>query len=142
MAQDEKAKLYREIVQRASPTRILERMKLHGFWPARQPLPKDPPDEQKERASIEAEMARLRQSHSTVRDQQEALEAERHRRWQESKQRRAERKRQREAEARRRREEWQKKRALSFFHAGAEVSGGLEKTTGDNGALESRGLPV
>jgi hypothetical protein len=66
MAEDEKAKLYREIVQRADEQRVLERMRLHGFWPPGVPLPKEPPEEARERAQIEAEMAQLRKTYSSV----------------------------------------------------------------------------
>src|SRR2546421_440030 len=40
MADDEKARLYREIVQHASEQRGLERMRLHRFWPADRGLQK------------------------------------------------------------------------------------------------------
>ena len=40
MADNEKAKLYQEIVQKADERTVLERMRLHGFWPADRPLPR------------------------------------------------------------------------------------------------------
>ena len=43
MADNEKAKLYQEIVQKADERTVLERMRLHGFWPADRGLPVDPP---------------------------------------------------------------------------------------------------
>ena len=39
MADNEKAKLYQEIVQKADERTVLERMRLHGFWPADRGLP-------------------------------------------------------------------------------------------------------
>jgi retron-type reverse transcriptase len=142
MADSEKARLYREIVQQASEATILERMRLHGFWPANQPLPKDPPQEVQERARIEAEMTRLRREHARVRDPEKALNEERKRRWEESKQRRAEAKVRRQQEQVRRREEWARQRQASLVHAGAGVSAGLHKTTSDVATLEKRQLPV
>ena len=35
--QDEKKRLYRQIVQRTSDAFLLERMRLHGFWPKGEP---------------------------------------------------------------------------------------------------------
>ncbi len=60
MADNEKAKLYQEIVQKADERTVLERMRLHGFWPADRGLPADPPDEARERTLLEAELFRLR----------------------------------------------------------------------------------
>src|SRR5689334_22518458 len=91
MADNEKANLYRRITQ-TSPHVLLERMRIHGFWPAGQPLPPDPPAEAQERAQLEKELAQLRQQHSTVKDPLKALSEERKRRWAESKKRRAEKK--------------------------------------------------
>ena len=49
MADSDKARLYREIVQQASEATLLERMRLHGFWPANVPLPEDSPQESRRR---------------------------------------------------------------------------------------------
>src|SRR5262245_58151260 len=122
MADDEKAKLYKEIVQNADERTILERMRLHGFWSADRGLPADPPQEAQERTQIEAELFRLRREHAVVRDPEKALAEERRRRWEESKQRRATAKAQRQQETARRRDAWVKQRATTLVNAGAEVS--------------------
>lgn len=142
MADDAKARLYREIVERTTEEQLLVRMRLHGFWPKNVPLPSDPTAEVRERDKIEAEMARLRQQHSVVREPEKALNAERKRRWDESKRRRAEKKAKRLAEEVRRREAWKRQRQTTIVHAGVGVSSGLQNTTGDDAALRARGLPV
>src|SRR5262245_9135399 len=142
MADDEKAKLYKEIVQKADERTVLERMRLHGFWPANQGLPTDPPTEARERTQIETELFRLRREHAVVRDPEKALAEERRRRWEESKQRRAAAKAQRQQDRARRREAWGRHRDANIVNAGAGVSGGLEKTTSDAEALQRRGLAL
>src|SRR5581483_4987751 len=137
MKSDEKARLYREIVERTTDEQLLARMRLHGFWPANWPLPQDPAAEVREREQIEQEMARLRQQHSVVRDPEKALNEERKRRWEESKKRRAQRKAQRQAEEARRREAWNRLCQGTIVHAGLGVSAGLQKTAGDNAALRA-----
>src|SRR5437764_85655 len=142
MADNEKAKLYQEIVQKADERTVLERMRLHGFWPADRGLPADPPDEARERTQIESELFRLRREHAVVRDPEKALAEERRRRWEESKQRRAAAKVRRQQEAARRRDAWAKHRADNLVHIGAGVSGGLQKTTSNAEELQRRDLPV
>src|SRR5260370_32936847 len=73
MADSEKASLYNEIVCRTSDKVMLERMRLYGFWPAREGLPQDPPDESAERATIEAEIVELRRAQSKVKNPDKAL---------------------------------------------------------------------
>ncbi len=142
MADDEKARLYQEIVQQTSDEQLLERMRLLGFWPPNQGLPQDPTAEVREREGIEEEMARLRRDHGVVRDPEKALNEERKRRWEASKKRRADAKAQRLAETIRRRDAWNKRRAATVVHAGEGVSAGLEQRNSDVAALESRGLPI
>jgi retron-type reverse transcriptase len=142
MADNEKAKLYQEIVQKADERTILERMRLHGFWPAHRGLPADPPEEARERTQIEGELFRLRRDNAVVGDPEKALAQERRRRWEESKQRRAAAKVQREQERARRREAWSAHCDDNIVHLGADVSGGLQKTLSDVQALQQRGLPV
>jgi retron-type reverse transcriptase len=142
MADSEKARLYREIVQQTSDEQVLARMKLLGFWPQNQGLPQDPAAESREREQLEAEMARLRQEHSVLRDPEKALNEERKRRWEESKRRRAEAKARRLAEEIRRRDAWNRQKARTIVHTGTGVSAGLQNRTSDDAALEARGLPV
>src|SRR3954468_18835676 len=141
MAENEKAKLYREIVQQTTDEVLLERMRLHGFW-GRQGLPQDPAEEAAERAALEKEMAQLRKANSVVKNPDKALAAERKRRWEESKKRRAENKKKRAAEQQQRREQYAASRATTIVHAGAGVSGGLQNTDTNVELLTERGLPV
>ena len=142
MADDEKARLYHHLVQQTDEQTLLERMRLHGFWPERQPLPEEPPGQAEERARLEAEIAQVRKEAAVVKNPEKALAAERKRRWLESKQRRAARKAQREAQRQERREAWQEHRRGHVVHLGAGVSGGLQQTQSDVTRLNARGLPV
>jgi len=139
---DAKAKLYQRIVHQANNHFVLSRMKLHGFWPAGQGLPEDPPDEAAERAAVEKELQELRQQHSIVKDPEKALAQERKRRWEESKKRRAERKAQRAAEAKAARELHEELRQKTVIHAGPQVSAGLQDTFSNEAELTRRGLPL
>ncbi|NUQ72211.1 MAG: RNA-directed DNA polymerase [Polyangiaceae bacterium] len=142
MADDEKAKLYKEIVRRTSDAFLLDRMRTHGFWPEKEPLPKDPPDELSERAKIEAELQKLKQTSLAVKDPEKALAEEQKRRWEESKKRRKEAKEKREAEQKARSEAWAKVRKQKVVHLGLGVSKGLEDTKSDAEKLLENGLPV
>lgn len=142
MSEDPKAKLYREVVQAADEKTIVERMKLLGFWPPDQDVPKDPPDEVAERQRLEQEMATLLRQKSNVRNADQALAAERKRRWEESKRRRSENKVRRERERQERRQQWDRDRQAQVVHVGAGVSGGLQQAQSDTVLLQERGLPV
>ncbi len=142
MAESEKARLYREIVEHTDAQTLAARMRLHGFWPEWQPLPEDPPAEAAERARIEAEIAQLRKASSLVKNPHKALAAERKRRWEESKQRRAANKTKRAAERKERREAYEAFRKENVVHVGAGYSAGLQNTTGAVLSLSNRGLPV
>jgi retron-type reverse transcriptase len=141
MAESEKAKLYSEIVRRTSEKVMLERMRLHGFWPANEGLPPDPADEAAERAAIYVEIADLRRVQGKVKDPEKALAEERKRRWAESKKRRAERKAQKEKDRKQRRAEWDEFRQTTTVHAGVGVSAGLDGIESNAEELERRGLP-
>jgi RNA-directed DNA polymerase len=142
VAESEKAKLYREIVQHTDEQTLVKRMRLHGFWPERQALPQDPPAEAAERARIQAEMAQLRKTSSLVKNPQKALAEERKRRWLESKKRRAENKAKRAEEQKQRRAAYDAFRKDNIVHVGVGYSAGLQATTGAVLALANRGLPV
>ena len=142
MADSEKAKLYREIVQQTPEQVLAERMRLYGFWPERQPLPEDPPEETAERERIQKEMAQLRKASSLVKNPEKALAAERKRRWEESKKRRAANKAKREEERKERRAAYGAFRKDNVVHVGAGYSAGLQNTTGAVLNLSNRGLPV
>lgn len=141
MAKDEKSKLYRQVV-RVDEWLVVERMRVHGFWPDGEGPPGDPPDEAAERARVEAKLAELRKANVVTENPEKALEAERKRRWEESKARRKEAKEKREAERKARREAWAARKKSAVVHVGLGVSAGLEKATSDAEALTRRGLPV
>ena len=61
MSESQKAFIYRTISSEANVFRVLQRMRVNGFWPSNQGLPDDPPEELRRRAAIEAELQRLRQ---------------------------------------------------------------------------------
>jgi retron-type reverse transcriptase len=141
MAENEKAKLYREIVQQTTDQELLQRMRLHGFWPEREPTPQDPPEETLERQQIEKEMDELRKVNSLVKHPEKALALERKRRWEESKKRRAENKAKRAQQQQLRRKAWDEFRDDNVVHLGAGVSGGLQNTASNVEELKRRGLP-
>ena len=82
----------------------------------------DPPEETKERAALEKEMADLRKANSLVKNPQKALAAERKRRWEESKKRRAENKKKCAAEQKQRAEKYAAFRTTTIVHAGAKAN--------------------
>jgi len=139
---DEKVKLYKQIVRQANESLVLERMRVHGFWPSGAPMPPDPPEEVKERAGIEHELTKLRKVNTAVKDPDKALAEERKRRWEESKERRKEAKAKREAEAKKRREAWDKHKKDHAVHLGLGVSAGLWDTNSDVEKLTKQGLPI
>ncbi len=142
MAESEKAQLYRQIVQQTDDQALLQQMRLHGFWPPRDPLPGDPPEEAAERERIEREMAQLRKQASLVKNPDKALAEERKRRWLASKQRRADNKAKRAAERKQRRAAYDAYRQDHIVHVGAGHSAGLQNITTAALALTNRGLPV
>ncbi len=141
-AQSEKAQLYQRIVRATPDAILLWRMQVHGFWPAGQPLPPDPPAEVAERDQLDKALADLRKQATTAADPAKALAEERKRRWEASKQRRAERRAARLAEAERRRAAWAATRAATVTYLGEGVSGGLADTAVDVARLSRFGLPV
>jgi hypothetical protein len=138
---DDQARLYSLIVRSTPEQVLLERMRLHGFWPPDEGLPPEPADEAAERARIEAELATLQQQLDDP-NYRQALEAERRRRWEESKARRAARKLQRQQQADACREADRQRRASSIVHAGVGVSAGLHQHSGDPAKLAELGLPL
>ncbi len=142
MANDEKRKLYQRMVQQLNERNVLQRMRVHGFWPRKEPLPTDPPEEVEERQQIEAEIQQLRQVHTKLKNPEKALAEERKRRYEESKQRRAERKAQQAKQAEERRLAWRQVTSRTIIHAGEEVSAGLHQSQSDVGKLIERDLPV
>jgi RNA-directed DNA polymerase len=143
---DEKKLLYRRIAG-ANKFRVLERMRVLGFWPKATGLPAPPPDEAAELKQIEDELGTLRKKSLTAEGKpdaaiEKALKVERLRRWEESKKRRAEKKKLREAQAAERRAAWNDRKKTLVPFAGEGVSGGLGKVTGDDAKLAAAGLPI
>lgn len=146
---NERDRLYKKITSDTAEALVLARMRLHGFWPASEPLPPDPPDEVAERARIEAEIARLGALRESAKDPKKALAEEHKRRIEESRKRRAELRARRTAEAEERRAAWREKKQSALVHAGLGVSAGLTAEGTAEGtsrseleALTNRGLPV
>jgi retron-type reverse transcriptase len=142
MADNDKARLYRRIVQQTDQHTVVEQMRAHGFWPSAEQVPQDPQEEIAERAKIEAELAQLRKTQAMVKNPDKALAQERKRRWEESKKRRAEAKKVREQERQQRSDAWEKQRAAQVVHLGEGVSAGLQDVGSNVEALNRRGLPV
>lgn len=142
MAIDHKAALYRRLVREASDGAAVDRMRVNGFWPWDQGLPVDPLIERKERAEIEAEIAKIQAQATRAIDPDKALAQERKRRWEESKKRRAAKRLERIALAKKRREDFLRHRQRSVLHLGLGVSAGLQDTNPDTRELTRRGLPI
>jgi len=142
VADDDKAKLYKRIVQQTPDHTLLHRMRVTGFWPAGQSLPPDPADQAAERKKLEAERERLTQTQIAVKNPEKALHDERERRWAESKKRRAQRKQQRANDRTARREAYQAIKQVTLVHAGEGVSGGLENVRSNADLLTAHGLPL
>jgi RNA-directed DNA polymerase len=138
-----KAQAIRDRVERANDYRVLNRMRVHGFWPKDRGLPEDPPDEAKERLELEAKKQTLTaQAFSSTANLQKALDEERARRIQESRQKRAQRLSEKATAALARRSAWAKERATRIVHTGVGVSADLEKHRSDEAKLLARGLPI
>ncbi len=142
MATDEKSALYKQLVEQADPWLVLERMRELGFWPEDESIPEESPPAAKERVRLDDELQRLRSKGTTVADPDAALQKERIRRWKESKKRRALARADRMAEAKKRAEAWATWSKVSYVHAGAGVSGGLEGRDSDAARLARHELPL
>ena len=140
-ADDEKAKLFKRLYS-ASLHAVLERMRVHGFWPTGVELPGPPPEETRERSKIQAELSALESLAGAVQNPQQALQQERIRRWQDSKTRRAANRAALLAKLKKAREDYAAYRKTTIVHAGVGVSAGLQPTGGDPAQLLARGLPV
>ncbi|MFO0960671.1 MAG: reverse transcriptase family protein [Isosphaeraceae bacterium] len=141
MADDIRARIYRQITQSSTVFAVLERMRTLGFWPRGKGLPPDPPEEAAERLAIEAELASLREHHGRIKDPEAALAEERQRRWADSRTRRAEAKALLAKKRGERRFAYDTHRSSSVVHAGIGVSGALQDIDGDPMSLRARGLP-
>ncbi len=142
---DAKAEAIRSRVERANAHRVLNRMRVHGFWPKNQGLPPDPPDEAQERVELLAKKEALTAqafASSSPQAEQEALAQERARRIQESRAKRALRQQEKAAAALARREAWAKERVTRIVHVGSGVSAQLEQAVSDEAKLLARGLPI
>jgi retron-type reverse transcriptase len=142
VAADHKAALYRRLVREASDGAVLDRMRVNGFWPWDHGLPRDPPDEQRERAQIEREIAQIQAQSTKAVDPDKALAHERKRRWEESKKRRAAKRLARAALLKQRRDAFLLRRKGGVLHLGHGVSAGLQDLSADTAELTRRGLPA
>ncbi|MDP2341690.1 MAG: reverse transcriptase domain-containing protein [Deltaproteobacteria bacterium] len=122
---------------------LLSRMRLFGFWPKSQGIPEDPPDEAKERTTLEQQRKQLlAQTFTGEAALQQALDVERKRRIVESRAKRAARIEARQKAAQERRLAWARERTKRIVFLGHGVSAGLEDVVSDAGKLLGRGLPV
>ncbi len=142
MAEDEdKAELHRRLL-RAPQWLVVERMRLHGFWPAGEPIPDLPPELAAEREKLERIVKSAQKSALKLENPEAALREERIRRWQESKKRRAIARAELEAAKRVRAAEYKDYARSRVVHLGEGVSAGLQNTEGDLSKLASAGLPL
>jgi len=140
--QDDKSRLYNRLTGIPHAV-VLDRMRVHGYWPAHTGLPPDPPAEAQERKQLESNLAVLKQDAALGEGAiEKALREERVRRWEESKKKRAEKRKLREARAVARREAWAKKRKDLVVHVGDGLSAGLQGERSNEQALRERDLPV
>lgn len=137
---DEKAKLYKQIVDATDDWTLLERMRELGLWPEDEPLPEPPLEEIREAQVLTDEVEGLRRKGTRIADPDKALALERVRRWKESKKRRFAAKAAREADKKARREAWDAHIATTIVHAGEGVSAGLQPTTPNHERLDTQGL--
>ncbi|MDF1660765.1 MAG: reverse transcriptase domain-containing protein [Planctomycetota bacterium] len=142
MVDNEKSQLYKRIVQQTNDWMLLERMRMHGFWPKGQKLPEDPPDEHQERNEIESELKQLRQKQLKVKNPEKLLHQERVRRWEESKKRRAKVKAEKAEQKKQRRLAWDAEKKDLYPYAGPGVSSGLQDAKSDISKLVANGLPI
>ena len=142
MANNEKAKLYKQIVSQTDEYTMLQRMQTLGFWPEAEGIPEDPDEEIDERRDIDQKISELRKQATVVKNPEKALQQERIRRWQESKLRRAAAKAEREENLQKRREQWAAEKAATIVHAGEDVSAGLQDTQSDQAKLLRQSLPI
>jgi hypothetical protein len=142
MPDDEKARLYRQIVQQTPEEVVLDRMRAHGFWGRREGLPEAPPEEAEERARVEAEIQQLLKTAAKVESPDKALAEFRKKRWEESKARRAARRAEILQRLAERRQAYAAHKQATIVHAGEGVSAGLQGTVSDAELLAELGLPV
>ena len=141
MADDDKKALYRRVAG-ANIHVVMERMRVHGFWPMPN-LPPDPADEVGERKGIDAELKKLDATGAGDPTAiEKALKAERMRRWEASKKRRIEQKKLKDIAKAERLASWTKDKPQKLVHAGRGVSAGLEANKSDVARLRENGLPV
>lgn len=142
MNAEEKRRLYQRITKGLSDHLVLQRMRLHGFWPKDEDLPPDPPAEREERRLLEEKLRLHAAVQSGKLDPEKALEAERKRRWQESKLRRQQRKAERAQAREAKRLAWEEHQRQTVTHLGREVSHGLNPAKPNETLLKQQGLPV
>lgn len=139
---DDKKKLYDQILKSLDDWQVLFRMRELGYWPEGMEIPEEPQEAQAERAALLAELGQLRKKSARIANPEAALAEERVRRWHESKKRRALQKAERLAKKKERALAWQAERGRTIVHAGQGVSAGLADTSSDAAKLGEAGLPI
>lgn len=120
---------------------ILEEMRRHGFWPAKDAMPRDPADELARIGELEREIRAL-QTKIVGLHNEDQLKREAHKlRLKRARERREETKARREQERRAKAEAWARSKATDIVYLGPEVSSTLNDRHEDTARLEALGLP-
>ncbi|PON15711.1 RNA-dependent DNA polymerase [Candidatus Entotheonella serta] len=134
--------LYDRIRESSLGEVILGEMIRHGFWPAENKIPEDPPEEAQQRGELERELKALRTEQARLKNQAAMLRELRRRRLQASRLKQQENRERHERERQARAAAWQERKARDISYLGSGVSGGLHGTESPAARLEQLGLPV
>jgi RNA-directed DNA polymerase len=134
--------LYERIWQIGREEVILEEMIRYGFWPAQGEIPQDPADEIRRKGEIRRELEELRRESSRLQNEQALRKQMLLQRLAESRRKRQETKERRERERQERAQAWREKKQKEIIYLGEDVSGGLNRTEGNQERLQSNSLPL
>lgn len=134
--------LYDRILESSLGEVILGEMIRHGFWPAENKIPEDPPEEAQQRGELERELKALRTAQARLKNQAAMLRELRRRRLQAFRLKQQENRERHERERQARAAAWQERKARDISYLSSGVSGGLHGTESHAARLEQLGLPV
>ncbi len=115
--------LYDRIRESSLGEVILGEMIRHGFWPAENKIPEDPPEEAQQRGELERELKALRTEQARLKNQAAMLRELRRRRLQASRLKQQENRERHERERQARAAAWQERKARDISYLGSGVSG-------------------